>query len=154
MMQDKLKVEFEVPYAPGTLIAIAYRNGAEIGRKTLETVGPPAKLRLRAERTRINASSNDLGYVSVEVCDAHDRKVPDAMLPITFSVTGAASLRATGSANPRGLKSFRSPECTTFHGEALAIVQPSARRGECVVRASAPGMPGDELVIAVGASTT
>jgi len=148
--QDKLKAEFEVPYAPGTLVAIAYKNGAEVGRKTLETAGAPAKLRLRAERPRIDASANDLGYVTVEVCDARGRKVPDALVPITFSVTGAARLRATGSANPRGLKSFRSPECTTFHGEALAIVQPDTRRGACVIRASAPGLPGDELTIAVG----
>lgn len=148
--KDKLKAEFEVPFAPGTQVTVAYKNGAEIGRKTLESVGPPAKLHLRAERSRINASSRDLGYVLVEVRDAQGRKVPCAMLSITFSVTGAARLRTTGSANPRGLKSFRSPECTTFHGEALGSVQPGARRGECVVRVSAPGLSGDGLVIVVG----
>lgn len=148
--RDRLKAEFEVPYAPGVLVAIAYRAGAEIGRKTLETVGPPAKLRLRVERTRIQASQNDLGYVIVEICDAQGRKTPDATLPVSFSATGAARLRATGSANPRGLKSFRDPQCTTFHGEALAIVQPFERRGECRIRATAAGLADAEAVIQVG----
>jgi beta-galactosidase len=148
--QDRLKAEFEIPYQRGALMAVAYRNGVEIGRKTLETVGPAAKLRLRAERPRIDASVDDLGYVVVEVCDAQGRKAPDAMVAVTFSVTGAARLRATGSANPRGLKSFRSPDCTTFQGEALAIVQPGVRSGECLVRATAPGLAQAELIVAVG----
>ena len=147
---DKLKAEFSVLYMPGTLEAIAYKNGAEIGRKTLETVDPPAALRLVAERSRIAASANDLGYVAIEVCDAKGRKVPDGLIPVTVSVSGAANLRATGSANPRGLKDFRSPHVTTFHGEALAIVQPGTARGEVRVTAFSPGLTPHTISIAVG----
>lgn len=147
---DKLKAEFTVPFAPGKLVAIAYKHGSEIARKELATVGPPARIHLRAERDRIDSSPNDLGYVWALVCDAQGRKVPDAVLPLTFSVTGMAALRATGSANPRGLKSFRSADCTTFHGEALAIVQPGRAGGQAVVTVRSPGLPDAELTLAVG----
>jgi beta-galactosidase len=144
---DKLTAAFEVPYEPGDLVAIALRDGREIGRKRLTTVGEPARLRLRAERLRLRASPNELAYVFAEVCDAKGRKSPDAAVDLTFSLEGEGRLRATGSANPRGLKSFTDPRARTFHGEALAIIQPRNRPGRATVRVSAPGLTGDALTL-------
>lgn len=144
---DKLTASFDVPFAPGELIAVAYRGGIEIGRKRLETVGAPARVRLRAERTAIAASPNDLAYIHAEVLDAEGRKVPDAQIALTFSLKGEGRLRATGSANPRGLKSFSDPNTLTFHGEALAIVQPEQKRGSAIVTVTSPGLKGDAVVV-------
>src|SRR5688572_9283059 len=79
---DKLTATFQVPYAPGQLVAVAYRGGREVGRKRLETVGVPARIRLRAERSAIGVSPNDLAYIFAEVLDARGRKVPDAQVPL------------------------------------------------------------------------
>ncbi|HEX7034248.1 MAG TPA: glycoside hydrolase family 2 TIM barrel-domain containing protein, partial [Pseudomonadales bacterium] len=122
--EDELTARFEVPYAPGELLAVAYRDGREIARKQLETVGAPAQVRLKAERSRIAASPNDLGYVFAEVLDGEGRLVPDAQVELTFSLKGRGVIKATGSANPRGIKSFSDPRTLTFHGVALAIIQP------------------------------
>ncbi|GFE82435.1 beta-galactosidase [Steroidobacter agaridevorans] len=147
---DKLTAPFEAPYEPGELIAIAFRGGKEIGRKKLVTVGPAAIIRLRAERSNIAATPNDLAYVFAEILDAQGRMVPDAAVPLTFSLEGPARLRATGSANPRGLKSFSDPNCTTFHGEVLAIVQATSRPGRAVLRVSSPGLSSDSIDIEIG----
>jgi beta-galactosidase len=147
---DKLTATFEAPYQPGELVAVAFRQGREIARKRLRTVGAPARIQLRAERSRIAASANDLAYVFAEVCDHAGRKVPDAAIPLTFSLEGAARLRATGSANPRGLKSFTDPRCLSFHGEALAIVQPTSRRGRAILRVSGEGLAGDAVGLQIG----
>jgi beta-galactosidase len=147
---DKLKAEFNVPYQPGSLTAVAYANGKELARKTLETVGAPAKLRLRAERKTIDGSSSDLAYVFAEVCDAQGRLVPDAAVPLTFAVKGPARLLAAGSANPYGIESFQDPSTRSFHGRAMAILQPTARRGEATVHISSPGLERSEQSILVG----
>jgi beta-galactosidase len=147
---DELTATFETAYAPGELLAIAFRDGQEIARKTLQTVGAPAQVRLRAERSRIDASSNDLAWVFAEVVDADGRQVPDAVVELTFALDGAGTLRATGSANPRGIKSFSDPRTRTFHGEALAIVQGTTRRGQATLRVSSPGLEGDAVAIEVG----
>lgn len=147
---DKLTAEFEVPYEPGELVAIGFRAGQEIGRKKLVTVGAPATVRLRAERSQIAATPNDLAYVFAEVLDEQGRIVPDAAVPLTFSLEGPGRLRASGSANPRGLKSFSDPNCTTFHGEALAIVQATPRSGRAVLRVSSPGLGSDSIDIEIG----
>ena len=138
--KDKLKAQFKVPYQPGTLTAVSYANGKEIARKTLYTVGAPAKLRLRAERKIIDGSPADLAYVFAEVCDAQGRLVPDAAVPLTFSVDGPARLLAAGSANPYGIESFQDADTRSFHGTALGIFQPTSRRGEATVRVSSPGL--------------
>lgn len=147
---DKLTATFEVPFAPGELIAVAYRDGREIGRKRLETVGAPASIRLRAERATIEASPDELAYLTVEIVDAQGRKVPDAQVLLTFSLEGVGKLKATGSANPRGIKSFTDPRTLTFHGEALAIVQAGYKRGRALVRVASPGLKGDAVSLQIG----
>jgi beta-galactosidase len=147
---DKLTAVFDVPYEPGSLVAVAYRAGKEIARKQLVTTGAPARLRLRAERSHITASPNDLAYVFAEVLDAQGRKVPDAAIKLSFTLKGVGRLRATGSANPRGVESFTDPNCRTFHGEALAIVQGAARRGRAILSVSSPGLTGDVIGLQIG----
>ncbi|TVV72766.1 glycoside hydrolase family 2 TIM barrel-domain containing protein [Sphingomonas solaris] len=137
---DKRKVQLEVPYQPGTLTAVSYTSGKEIARRTLETVGAPARLRLRAEREAVPGIATELVYVHAEVLDAKGRLVPDAAVPLTFLVDGRARLRAAGSANPYGIESFQDNRTRTFHGTALAILQPTGQRGEATVRVSSPGL--------------
>lgn len=147
---DKRKAIFPVPYKPGTLVAVAYENGKEIARQTLETVGAPTTLRLRAERAAIAGSAADLAYVFAEVLDAKGRMVPDAAVPLRFAVTGKGALRAAGSGNPYGIESFQDGDTRSFHGTALAIVQPTGRRGDAKVSVSSPGLKGDALNIRIG----
>jgi beta-galactosidase len=144
---DKCKALFHVPYQPGRLTAVAYANGKEIARRTLETVGAPAQLRLRAEETEVEASSAGLAYVFAEVCDGQGRLVPDGAVPLTFTVAGEASLRAAGSANPYGIESFQDADTRSFHGTALAILQPAGRRGAAQVHVSSPGLSPATLSI-------
>ena len=146
---DKLTASFEVPYEPGELTAVAFLSGREVARKRLETVGLPARVRLRAERRQIAASPNDLAYVFAEICDAQGRKVPDAANALEFAVEGPARLRATGSANPRGIKSFSAPTCETFHGVALAIIQPTSRQGRVSVQVRGHGLRGDAISLQI-----
>ena len=86
-----------------------------------------------------------------EVCDAQGRLVPDAAVPLTFEVTGQARLRAAGSANPFGIESFQDERTRSFHGRALAIVQPGMRRGEAVVRVASPGLKPGTMTIQIKA---
>ena len=147
---DKRKIEFTVPYRPGRLDAVAFARGKEIGRTALETVGSPAMLRLRAERTTISGARGNLAYVFAEVSDAQGRLVPDAAVPLEFTVQGPLRLRAAGSANPYGIESFQDSATRSFHGTALAIFEPTGRRGEATVKVFSPRLKSGSLSIRVG----
>jgi beta-galactosidase len=147
--ETELKAEFDVPYAPGELKAVALSDGRQIAELTLKTVGKPAKLRLKADRASIRRDRNDLSYVTLEVVDSSGELVPDAVVPVTFTITGAAELAAVGTANPKDVRSFRHLSPKTFHGRCLAIVRPKGAAGAATVQAQADGMAPASLAIRV-----
>jgi beta-galactosidase len=143
----KLTAKFEVPYAPGKLQAIGLIQGKPVAQTTLETSGLPMKLKLTADREKILANRNDLSYVTVEVVDANDRRVPNAAIPVRFSVTGAGELAAQGSSSPNNPASFRAPLCQTFEGRCLAILRPNGLPGKIVLRADAQGLESSQTTV-------
>lgn len=151
---ERCMAMFTVPYAPGELMAVAIRDGEEIGRTTLGTVGAPAALRLVSDVTDLTTSRDDLAHVLVEVTDSHGGLVPDATLEVTFRVDGAGELAAVGNGNPHNVDSFRQPRRHTWHGQALAILRPAKRPGRVTLTASSPGLRPAALTLAVGQRRT
>jgi beta-galactosidase len=145
--ETELKAEFDVPYAAGELKAVALANGRQIAELAFKTVGKPAKLRLNADRASIRRNRNDLCYVTLEVLDQAGELVPDAVIPVSFSISGAAELAAVGTANPKDVQSFRQLRPKTFHGRCLAIVRPKGAAGAAMVRAQADGLAGASIVV-------
>nr|WSY49105.1 DUF4982 domain-containing protein [Streptomyces sp. NBC_00886] len=137
---ERATATFTVPYAPGELTAVASRDGREIGRTTLTTVGAAAALRLVSDVPYLTTSRDDLAHVRVEVTDSHGHLVPDATVPVTFRVDGAGELAAVGNGNPHNVDSFRQPRRHTWHGQALVIVRPAKTPGHVALTASAPGL--------------
>ncbi len=145
--ETELTAEFEVPYAPGELKAVAMAGGQQIAELSFKTAGKPAKLRLTADRAAIRNDRNDLSYVTVEVCDEAGQLVPDAVVPVSLSVSGAAELAAAGSANPKDVESFRGARPRTYHGRCVAIVRPKGAVGTATVRAQADGLAPASIVV-------
>ena len=136
-MMGRLKMKFEVPYAPGKLRAVGLVHGKVVAEETLGTTGPAARLRLTADRPSIHASRDDLAYVKVEVTDRQGNVLPDAAVPVRFTVTGAGELAAVGSGSPDRPESFHGPVRTTWHGRALAILRPLGGPGRITLRVEA-----------------
>jgi beta-galactosidase len=141
----EMKVEFDVPYIAGELRAVALQNGKQIAEQSLTTTGAPYRLRLKADKSSLRPDRNELSFVKLQVIDQAGNLVPDAVVPITFSVSGVGDLAAAGTANPKDAASFRSQTPKTFHGSCLAIIQPSGRPGRITVKAQSPGL-GSEIV--------
>jgi len=129
-----------VPYAPGELKAVSLSSGKPIAELVFKTAGPPAAIHLRADRSSIRRDRDDLSYVTLEVLDKAGELVPDASIPVTFSISGAAEIAAVGSAHPKDIWSFRRPHPRTFHGACLAIVRPTGAAGIVRLRAESEGL--------------
>jgi len=85
--------------------------------------------------------------VTVEVVDAAGQRVPDAEIPVRFSVTGAGELAAQGSSSPNTLASFHAPSRQTFEGRCLAILRPNGSRGKIRLRAEADGLESSQITV-------
>jgi beta-galactosidase len=138
--KDALKAEFTVPYSPGELKAIAYQGSNEIGSIVFNTVGKAHQLLLTPDKPKLKASRDDLSYLIVQVVDENGQPLPDAVVPVTFSLDGPGEISAVGSANPKDVSSFRQPDHRTFHGTCVVIVRPKGPSGTVQIRAESPGL--------------
>jgi beta-galactosidase len=145
----KLTARFDVPYQPGELRAVGLTGGKQVASASLRTTGEPNKIRLTADRSTVGVDRNDLSYVTVEIVDRHGAFVPNAEVPIHFTVTGAGELAATGSAAPNDASSFRVPLRKTYQGRCLAILRPKGDAGKITLKAEADGLKAAMITVRI-----
>ncbi len=143
----KLTAKFDVPYEPGELRAIGLINGKAVAKTALKTAGEPKEIRLTADRYAIRADRNDLSYVTVEVVDRNGNRVPNAVVPVRFTISGAGELAAAGSSAPNDASSFHVPLRKTYEGRCIAILRPTGSTGKIQLKAEADGLKPAKIVI-------
>lgn len=136
---NKYRLRWEdVPFEPGTLEAVAYRDGKEIGRETVRTAGEPAAVRLTPEKARF-ASSDDLLYVLIEAVDSLGTPCPWDSRKVTASVTGPAEIVGIDAGNPMCFETIADAEQSLFFGKAMLVLR------------SKPGIESEEVKATVQA---
>ena len=93
----------DVRYEPGSLKAIAYKNGQKWAEDLVETTGKPAALQVTAEKTELKSDGTDLSFIRVAVVDSQGRVVPRSKNHLKFSVTGPAEIIATDNGDATSL---------------------------------------------------
>jgi beta-galactosidase len=119
----RFKAAFDLSYQPGTLTAIAYRDGREESRTTLATATGPLTLTATADRDELPADGGDVALVEITLADAHGTVPACADRLLVATVTGAGELVALGSGRPRTQEGYQAGAHTTFQGRALAAVR-------------------------------
>jgi beta-galactosidase len=137
---DLKHIEIPVVYAPGVLEVVAYREDAEVGRRTLATSSAAVAVRVTPEARKARAGRGELSYVQIELVDAQGRRAPDLTKPLNLSLTGPAELIGFGSANPLAVGSFQATGAKTWDGRALAILRGRGRPGEVRITVSSDGL--------------
>ncbi|WP_163322700.1 glycoside hydrolase family 2 TIM barrel-domain containing protein [Draconibacterium mangrovi] len=146
---EALAAYFDVPYQAGELVAIGIKDGKEVVRQSLKTAGKPAVLKVVAENESGKASGNDLAYFNIEVVDANGNLVPNAELPVEFTIEGNGSLQAVANGNPSDMKSFQQPRVNTFRGKCQLIVRSGEDGTEIKVTAASEGLESGHSTVKV-----
>lgn len=129
--------DLEVTYAPGTLTAVACRDGVETGRSSLVTPRATVALKAVADRTSLHAGPRDLAFVDLLLTDGQGVLRTSQDREVEVVVSGAGTLQALGSAAPVTEEGFTASSCRTHDGRALAVVRPTGAGSITVtVRAS------------------
>jgi beta-galactosidase len=137
---DDLHVMWRVNYEPGTIKAVARKNGATVLEKEVRTAGKPYKLVLMADRNSIKADGNDLSFVTVRVEDKDGNLVPHADNLIHFVVKGNGFVAAVDNGSQTSMESFRGNKRKAFNGMALAVVQSEKQKGNIELTATSEGL--------------
>ena len=147
--EGSITAVFTVAYQPGILTARSFEKGKEVASKSLKTTGVPKRIRLIADRNVINASPNDLAYITAEVVDQNGNIVTYADdIKISFHLEGAnGKIVGVANGNPVDMSSFQGGNKKSWGGRCIAILQPLDKAGKIVVIADAKGLMGGSVEI-------
>ncbi len=102
--QGKVEVEqygyaqWQIPYAPGKIQVIGYRDGIEVCSDAHETTGKPAKLALIPENPDdCTANGQDVALFTCVVLDDMGREIPDGAVMVRFTANHLGTIVGTGS---------------------------------------------------------
>ncbi|MCW2890095.1 MAG: beta-galactosidase [Streptosporangiaceae bacterium] len=135
----KLHLIWNVPFAPGRLVAKAMRDGKVVATDEVHTASAPSTLRLSPDKNVLAADGSSLSYVTTDVVDAHGVTVPDAGNLIDFTVRGG-TLAGLDNGREEDAENYKASVRAAFNGKALAIVQSTRRPGPITVTATSPGL--------------
>ena len=140
----------DVRYEPGSLKAIAYKNGQKWAEELVETTGKPAALQVTAEKTELKNDGTDLSFIRVAVVDSQGRVVPRSKNHLKFSVTGPAEIIATDNGDTTSLLSFQLSERDAYNGLALVILRSQyMKQGKVVLTVESKGLPKQKIALKV-----
>ena len=95
----------------------------------------------------IAADNQDLVYVTAEIVDSKGRVVPNASDRIAFTVSGAGTIEATGSADIKDTEGSHRTDRNAWKGRAMAIVKSTPRAGKIVLRATSPSLKSSSITL-------
>lgn len=146
---EDLHLEWKVPYSSGTLKAVAKNKGKTACTYEIQTAGPPAKILLKPDRTKIKADGKDLSFVRVEIVDREGRICPNADHLVKFRISGQGVIAGVGNGNPVSHEHFKASERKAFHGLCLAVIQSKDEKGTIRLSAESEGLESAEILIDV-----
>lgn len=140
----------DVPYAPGTLVAVARTAGKEVARHTLQTTGKPVALKMVAETPDDwQADGMDLQYLKVYAVDSKGRNVPTATGEVTFEVSGDCRIIAVDNGDHYTDELFSGNRKKMHNGFVMAILRAGQTGGKATVKASAEGLRSGKLQLVI-----
>ena len=142
---DASPLTWNVPFAPGSLKAVAYNRGKQVAEDELRTAGKEARIVLTTERDTIAPDSNDVVTIVATAVDEAGVMVPDATDSVEFTVSGPARIIATDNGGNTDHESFLLPSHHLNGGRMIAILQATASSGNIRVNASAAGLADGDL---------
>lgn len=143
-------LQWNLPYAAGTIQAVGYINGQAVLTNTVTTTGVPVGINLQPDRKTILADGRDVSLVTVSVVDSQGRVVPTATNTINFTITGG-NIIGLGNGDPADHESDQPTNNvglrSVFSGLAQVIVQSTNQGGTIVLTATTAGLASTNVAI-------
>lgn len=144
-------VYWDVPFEPGRLEAIAYRNNEETARHLIETSGAPHAIEVRAYKSEISANRG-VAQIEIQIVDEQGRPVHTADNEITCTTEGPVRLLGMEASNPTDMGDYTDNRLRAYKGRMIVYVEALGEPGEATVRLSSPALETAEMPITLSAA--
>ena len=148
-----------IAYAPGTLVAVAKKNGKVVARHQIETTGEAVALKLVPDAENWHADGKDLMHVRIYAVDKKGRRVMNvkdakAFDKLTFTVKGDANIVAVDNGNITSdelhigkTQLEKTIQRNLFQGSALVILRAGDKPGKIELSVEGEKMKAKKLVL-------
>lgn len=148
-----------IAYAPGTLVAVAKKNGKVVARHQIETTGEAVALKLVPDMETWHADGKDLMHVRIYAVDKKGRRVLNmkdakAFDKLTFQVKGDANIVAVDNGNIASdelhigkTQLEKTIQRNLFQGSALVILRAGNKPGKIELSVAGEKMKAKKLVL-------
>ena len=148
-----------IAYAPGTLVAVAKKNGKVVARHQIETTGEAVALKLVPDAENWHADGKDLMHVRIYAVDKKGRRVLNmkdakAFDKLTFLVKGDANIVAVDNGNIASdelhigkTQLEKTIQRNLFQGSALVILRAGNKPGKIELSVAGEKMKAKKLVL-------
>lgn len=149
----------DIAYAPGTLVAVAKKNGKVVARHQIETTGEAVALKLVPDVETWHADGKDLMHVRIYAVDKKGRRVLNmkdakAFDKLTFQVKGDANIVAVDNGNIASdelhigkTQLEKTIQRNLFQGSALVILRAGNKPGKIELSVAGEKMKARKLVL-------
>jgi beta-galactosidase len=145
---SKYRLMWEVPYAPGSLRVVGYKDGKQASVHEIKTAGAPARVSLQADRSRIRADGDDLSFITVRVEDKDGNICPLADNLVKFALAGPGEIAAVDNGNAATTEPFQADFRKAFNGLALLVVRSKVgQAGSVRITASSDGLASGQTSV-------
>ncbi len=137
---DNNTIIWNQPYRKDRIVyAIAYKDGVEVCRDTLQAHTEAVKVVLEPDVTRIKADGQDLSHIKLTLYDENGIEAQTDNRRVTVRVTGEGVFRCLDTGDLRREGSFAGNSIKTYFGKALIVVQSTRKVGEMQVEVEVEG---------------
>ena len=148
-----------IAYAPGTLVAVAKKNGKVVARHQIVTTGEAVALKLVPDAENWHADGKDLMHVRIYAVDKKGRRVLNvkdakAFDKLTFTVKGDANIVVVDNGNIASdelhigkTQLEKSIQRNLFQGSALVILRAGDKPGKIELSVAGEKMKAKKLVL-------
>jgi len=134
---DEMQCEWLVPWQPGELKAVAYRNGKVAAEKVIRTADAPSKIALSIDGEPLGQTKKDIVQVRVTTTDTKGEMYPYGENRTFFHVIGPARIKALGNGSPIDVeKHYGVNNRIAFYGLTRAFIESTAQTGDIALVAA------------------
>ncbi len=138
MTKTDMQCEWLVPYAHGTIKAVAYMDGKVAVEKEIKTAGRPAQNALSIDGEPLSASGKDIVQVRVTAQDSVGTMYPYGENRTYFYLMGPGQIRALGNGSPIDVEThYGVNNRIAFYGLTRAFIEATGEEGDINLLAAA-----------------
>lgn len=144
-MDTSRQLVWMVPYEPGTLEAVARKDGKIVAKTSVTTAGAPAAIRLIPDKQQVVADKRSVIHVEVQITDAQGIMVPEANNLVKFKLKGPGKIIGVENGDIIDFSSMKAEERKAFKGKCLVMIQTTLEPGNIELTATSDGLKSQTI---------